>query len=79
VIFSKSSFLDPWDPFCPKNLVHPREFKNGAIILKFGTLMDEMNTWGIFSFSFFENFYFWVLGTLFILKLCGSVENLVYY
>jgi len=36
-------FLDPWDPFCPKDLGYPREFKNSAIMLKFGTLVDKMN------------------------------------
>jgi len=40
--------LGPWDHFCPKNMGHPREFKNCTITLKFGTLVDWMNTMEIF-------------------------------
>jgi len=50
-------------------LGHTREFKNNAIKLKFGTRVDWMNTWE------FQNLYFWVLGTLFVLNLWGSVEK----
>jgi len=54
--FSKSSFLDPWDPFCHKDLGHPGEFKNGTIILKFGTLIDFGD-----CFSFFKKRSFLLL------------------
>jgi len=37
--FFFQKFLDPWDPFCPKDLGHPRELKNDAIMLKFATLI----------------------------------------
>jgi len=45
IIFFKSSFLSPWDPFFSKTLGQPREVKNGPIILKFSTIVDRMNTW----------------------------------
>jgi len=40
-IFSKSSFLDLWDPFSSKPLGQHREVKNGSM-LKFIKLMDWM-------------------------------------
>jgi len=55
-------------------LGQPREFKNSAIVLKFDTLVDWMNTW-LTLFSIFQNLHFWVFGTLFVLNLWGSIEN----
>jgi len=53
-----------------KDLGHPREFKNGTIMLKFSTLVNWMNTrlgmLGMFFFLFFFKSSF--LG-LFLLKL----------
>jgi len=34
--------------FLKKRLGHPREIKNGLIMLKFDTPVDRMNTWGCF-------------------------------
>ena len=74
-IFSKFSFLDPRDPFSsnidrngPKTLGQPTELKHCWIMLKLGTLVLRVNTWGWF-FSFFQIFYHWATETLFGLKL----------
>jgi len=36
--------LDGWDTFFFKTLGQPRKVKNGAIMLKFVTIVDWMNT-----------------------------------
>jgi len=51
-LFFQIFIFGPVGPFFPKDLGHPKELKNGTIMLKFGTLVDWMNTWGfIFIFS----------------------------
>jgi len=39
-LFLKIFFLGPRDPFFLKDLGHPREFKIGTIMIKYGTFVD---------------------------------------
>jgi len=51
-------------PVFPYNFGQPKRVKNGAIVLKFGTLVDGMNIWR--CFLFFERiFLFRPLGLLY--------------
>jgi len=67
----KSSFLCPWDPFFPKTLEQPREVKNGLVLLKFGALLDWMNTWGLL-FIFWKSFFLGSWDPFFPISLCIS-------
>jgi len=44
-----------------------KEFKNSVIMLKFGTIIDWINT--CYYYFFFQNLNFWVFGTPFVLIL----------
>lgn len=66
ILFSTSVELES-DNVClsvRKYLGQPRDPINGQILLKFGTLVSWVHTWGCL-FSCFKNFHFWALWTIF--------------
>jgi len=56
-----------WDQFISKTLGQPRGVKNGPIMLKFGTIVDWMNTLGVLILIF-ENLFFDPIGPFYITK-----------